>query len=125
MKIRQVELLLILYEYNAFKTSWLSSRQIALDMGIEPSQVINLIHCLEKEGLIIYKPYHGARLTPLGFAQTHQFGYLEILWAVLLKQVLGLSWAEAFVEARRLCAATSQRLRPYLELWYQQFLQRH
>ncbi len=83
--------------------------QIASALGVAPGTVTAMVKTLEKDGLLIYEPYSGVRLTTEGRrAAVHVLRRHRLIELFLVK-TLGLDWSEVHQEAEQLEHAMSDK----------------
>ena len=93
--------------------------QLADALSISPVSVNEMCRKLQDHGLVIYRPYKGALLTPEGEQRAHYILRRHRLWEVFLVGKLGFSYEEAHEAACELEHATAKtvadRLDAFLE----------
>lgn len=87
-----------------------SNKKVADALQVSPASVSEMLLRLQKEGLIIYTPYKGSKLTEKGITLLYPVVQSHRLWEVFLMQYLGYTWREAHEDAHLLEHATSERL---------------
>jgi len=90
--------------------NFVSNKDLASKLEIAAASVSEMMLCLQKEGLVEYRPYHGTKLTDEGLKICNVVVKNHRLWEVFLMRHLGYSWAEAHEEAELLEHATTLRL---------------
>ncbi|GIX05780.1 MAG: hypothetical protein KatS3mg115_0183 [Candidatus Poribacteria bacterium] len=75
---------------------------IAQRMGISPASVTNMLRKLGDLGLIEYRPYQGARLTPVGRRIALEIIRHHRLLELYLTEHIGFSWDQVDAEAEQL-----------------------
>ncbi len=84
--------------------------QIASALAVAPGTVTAMVKTLEKDGLLIYEPYSGVRLSDDGRRMALHVLRRHRLIELFLVEVLGLDWSEVHQEAERLEHAMSDKL---------------
>ncbi len=84
--------------------------QIASALEVAPGTVTAMVKSLEKDGLLIYEPYSGVRLTSTGRNAALHVLRRHRLIELFLVETLGLDWSEVHQEAERLEHAMSDKL---------------
>lgn len=84
--------------------------QIAATLEVAPGTVTAMVKTLEKDGLVIYEPYSGVRLTDGGRQMALDVLRRHRLIELFLVETLGLDWSEVHEEAERLEHAMSDKL---------------
>ena len=84
--------------------------QIAAALELAPGTVTAMVKTLEKDGLLIYEPYSGVRLTAAGRLSALHVLRRHRLIELFLVEALGLDWSEVHQEAERLEHAMSDKL---------------
>ena len=92
-----------------------NNKQIAEMLQIAPASVTEMLGKLKREGLIIYEPYKGSRLTEEGVRAAITLVRGHRLWEVFLMRHLGYSWSEAHEDAELLEHITPSRLTARLD----------
>ncbi len=87
-----------------------SNKQIAEVLKIAPASVTEMLAKLNREGLTVYEPYKGSRLTQEGLRIAISLLRGHRLWEVFLMRHLGYSWSEAHEDAELLEHITPPRL---------------
>ncbi len=84
--------------------------RIACALEVAPGTVTAMVKTLEKDGLLIYEPYSGVRLTAEGrHAALHVLRRHRLI-ELFLVETLGLDWSEVHQEAEQLEHAMSDKL---------------
>ena len=117
MSREQAGLLLVLLEQAPH--IWLPTGKLAVRLEVGASSVVNLLCRLEQKNWVCRKPYQGSRLTEEGRCRACQLRQTELLWSMVLHQILLLPWPEAQQEAQQLRGFTSPNLVRYLWDWQQ------
>jgi len=93
--------------------------QLAETLSISPVSVNEMCRKLQEQGLVVYRPYKGASLTPEGEQRAYRVLRRHRLWEVFLVEKLGLEYAQAHDAACQLEHATpdlvTDRLDAFLE----------
>ncbi len=84
--------------------------RIAAALEVAPGTVTAMVKSLEKDGLLIYEPYSGVRLTVEGRRAALHVLRRHRLIELFLVETLGLDWSEVHEEAERLEHAMSDKL---------------
>ena len=92
-----------------------NNKQISEMLQIAPASVTEMLGKLKREGLIIYEPYKGSRLTEEGVRAAITLVRGHRLWEVFLMRHLGYSWSEAHEDAELLEHITPSRLTARLD----------
>ncbi|MDO4565610.1 MAG: metal-dependent transcriptional regulator [Clostridia bacterium] len=90
--------------------SFVSNKRLCEKLGLSGASVSQMLGKLEKQGLIEYRAYHGARLTQEGLSACVELVRSHELWEVFLMRHLGYSWREAHEDAHLLEHSASERL---------------
>ena len=88
---------------------------LSRELGISPVSTNQMCHKLQDQGLLIYRPYKGASLTPEGKQLAHRILRHHRLWEVFLVEKLGFDYIRAHEIACRLEHATSGLLADRLD----------
>jgi len=80
---------------------------LAERLGISSVSANEMVRKLVEQKLVLYEPYKGVSLTPVGQAQALAVIRRHRLWERFLTDVLGLSWDRVHEEACRLEHVTS------------------
>ncbi len=98
------------------KAIWLNARDgpastgtIATSLGISDASVTGMLGKLNGLGVVSYRRYHGAQLTPSGEQQALQLLRCHRLIETFLIEYLGYRWDEVHSEAEALEHAVSDR----------------
>jgi DtxR family Mn-dependent transcriptional regulator len=98
------------------KAIWLNARDgpvsnstVAMSLGVSRSSVTGMLSKLSDLGLVSYKRYHGAQLTPGGEKQALQLLRRHRLVETFLIEHFGYGWDEVHSEAEVLEHAVSDR----------------
>ena len=92
-----------------------TTKAVALRLGIASASVTEMLARIAKEGLISYEPYKGTQLTDKGVAACINVVRSHELWEVFLVRYLGYSLSEAHNDAEALEHATSSLLAERLD----------
>ncbi len=84
--------------------------RIAAALEVAPGTVTAMVKTLEKDGLLIYEPYSGVRLTAEGRRAAVDVLRRHRLIEQFLVETLGLDWSEVHEEAEQLEHAMSDKL---------------
>ncbi len=76
-----------------------SVSRVADDLGVSVPSVNEMIKKLAKRDLLVYEPYHGVILTPVGHRIADQVLRTRRLWATFLAEHLGFSPMDADAQA--------------------------
>jgi len=79
-----------------------STNSIAHELGTSPASVTDMVKKLNDKGLVIYKPYHGTRLTEKGRKIALSIIRKHRLWEVFLVEKLNFSWEQVHEVAEQL-----------------------
>jgi len=82
-------------------------KAVAEDLSVSPASVTEMAGRLDDQGLCVYEPYKGVRLTKRGRREALKLLRNHRLWERFLSDVLHLPWDTVHVEAHRLEHATS------------------
>jgi len=69
--------------------------ELAWEFSISPVSVNEMCRKLQDQGLVVYRPYKGASLTPEGERQAYYILRRHRLWEVFLVEKLGFDYAQA------------------------------
>ncbi len=83
---------------------------IASALEVAPGTVTSMVKTLEKDGLLVYEPYSGVRLTAEGRRAAIHVLRRHRLIELFLVETLGLDWSEVHQEAEQLEHAMSDKL---------------
>jgi DtxR family Mn-dependent transcriptional regulator len=89
--------------------------QLAQELSISSVSVNEMCRKLQEQGLVIYRPYQGASLTPEGEQRAYYVLRRHRLWEVFLVERLGLDYEEAHEAACRLEHVTSNAVADRLD----------
>jgi len=92
-----------------------SLSQLAKALSISPVSVNEMCRKLQDQGLVIYRPYKGALLTPEGERQAYYVLRRHRLWEVFLVEKLGLDYTKAHEVACQLEHSTPKLLADRLD----------
>lgn len=84
--------------------------QLAAEVRVAPGTVTAMLKALNQQGLVVYTPYEGVRLTEAGRALALAIVRRHRLLELFLARSLGLEWDEVHEHAERLEHAVSDRL---------------
>jgi DtxR family Mn-dependent transcriptional regulator len=84
--------------------------QIGTALAVAPGTVTAMVKTLEKDGLLVYEPYSGVRLSADGRQMALHVLRRHRLIELFLVEILGLDWSEVHEEAERLEHAMSDKL---------------
>lgn len=84
--------------------------RIASALEVAPGTVTAMMKTLEKDGLLLYEPYSGVRLTAEGRNAAVHVLRRHRLIELFLVETLGFDWSEVHEEAERLEHAMSDKL---------------
>ncbi|MEE8524635.1 MAG: metal-dependent transcriptional regulator [Thermoanaerobaculia bacterium] len=84
--------------------------QIGTALAVAPGTVTAMVKALEKDGLLVYEPYSGVRLSADGRQMALHVLRRHRLIELFLVEILGLDWSEVHEEAERLEHAMSDKL---------------
>lgn len=79
-----------------------STSSVARHLSVADASVTDMLRRLQKAGLLEYKPYYGATLTPEGRTIALQMLRRHRLIELFLHQVMGFGWEQVHDEAERL-----------------------
>lgn len=89
--------------------------QLAEALSVSLVSVNEMCHRLQDLGLVVYRPYQGASLTPEGEGQAHHILRRHRLWEVFLVEKLGFDYDQAHEAACQLEHATPNPLADRLD----------
>jgi len=89
--------------------------QLAEALSISPVSVNEMCRKLQEHGLVVYRPYKGASLTPEGERRAYYILRRHRLWEVFLVRELGFDYTEAHDAACQLEHSTSNLLTDRLD----------
>ncbi len=89
--------------------------QLADDLSISPVSANEMCRKLQDHGLVIYRPYKGASLTPEGERRAYYILRRHRLWEVFLVNKMGLDYDQSHDIACQLEHATSELLADRLD----------
>jgi len=89
--------------------------QLAEALSISPVSVNEMCRKLQEQGLVVYRPYKGASLTPEGERRAYRILRRHRLWEVFLVEKLGFDYDQAHDAACRLEHATPNLLTDRLD----------
>lgn len=87
---------------------------LALDLGVAPASVTEMVKRLGDQGLVQHVPYKGASLTETGLAEGATMVRNHRLWERFLVDILHMDWDQVHDEACALEHATSPHLAEHL-----------
>lgn len=90
---------------------------LARYLGVRPASVTGMLKRLAQDGLVDYRPRHGARLTPQGRNIALRMVRKHRLLERFLHDVLGFPWDRVHEEAERLEHAVSDEFIHRLAVW--------
>lgn len=90
---------------------------LAEEFSISSSSVNEMCRKLEKQGLLIYKPYKGVLLTSKGEEKAHYILRRHRLWEVFLVKKLGYNYEDAHEVACQLEHSTPRELANHLDVF--------
>ena len=79
-----------------------STSNVARRLSVTDASVTDMLRKLQKAGLLAYKPYYGAALTPEGRLQALRIIRRHRLIELFLHQVMGYGWDQVHEEAEKL-----------------------
>jgi len=91
--------------------------QLARELSISPVSVNEMCRKLQDDGLVIYRPYKGASLTPEGERRANYILRRHRLWEVLLVEKLGFEASKAHEVACALEHSTPDLVADRLDLY--------
>jgi len=91
--------------------------QLARALSVSPVSVNEMCRKLQDQGLVIYRPYKGASLTPDGERRAYRVLRRHRLWEVFLVGKLGFEYAQAHEAACQLEHATPDAVADRLDLF--------
>lgn len=68
---------------------------IAKELGVAPPSVTDMLQKLEREGLVVYEPYKGAKLTEKGRTEGRRILGRHRIMQAFLQEVCGMQHREA------------------------------
>ena len=101
MTSNKEDYLKVIYEEGGLE-KLVPNKMIADKLGVAKASVSEMLPKLQQQGLIIYEPYKGSRLTDEGLAACMDVVRSHRLWEVFLMRHLGYSWREAHEDAHLL-----------------------
>lgn len=87
----------------------ITTRDLALRLGVRPASVTGMVHRLVELGLVRHEPYRGVELTEAGLRVALEMLRHHRLLETFLERVLGYRWDEVHDEAERLEHVISER----------------
>lgn len=99
-----------IYLLESARGAAVSTSELADRLGVRSASVTGMVRHLAAEGLIVYAPYHGTRLTPGGRRLALSVVRRHRLLETLLVEELGMSWDEVHAEAEVLEHSISDRV---------------
>ncbi len=98
---------------------YVSNKHISEGLLVAPSSVSEMISRLDRDGLVDYRPYHGAKLTQRGQERAQAIIRKHLIWEYLLETKLGYAKDEVHDLAEVLEHATpadlADRLAEFIE----------
>jgi len=91
--------------------------QLAQELSISPISVNEMCRKLQDDGLVVYRPYKGASLTPEGERRANYILRRHRLWEVLLVEKLGFEASKAHEAACALEHSTLDMVADRLDLY--------
>ena len=116
MTSNKEDYLKIIYEEGGLQKA-VANKVIAEKLGIAAASVSEMLTKLEKQGLVHYQPYKGAKLTDEGLSMVIDVVRSHRLWEVFLIRHLGYTWREAHEDAHLLEHATPKRMIDRLDMF--------
>jgi DtxR family transcriptional regulator, Mn-dependent transcriptional regulator len=89
------------------KSEKASTSKVARHLEVKDSSVTDMLRKLKAAGLLEYKPYYGATLTPKGRTMALKIQRRHRLIELFLHEVMGYSWAQVHEDAEKLEHAVS------------------
>jgi DtxR family Mn-dependent transcriptional regulator len=89
-------------ELSEDKESWVSTNAMAAHLDVKPPSVTAMVQVLSELGWAEHRPYHGARLTPVGRKLALSLVRKHRLWETFLVERLGFKWDEVHDIAEQL-----------------------
>ncbi|MEA3407209.1 MAG: metal-dependent transcriptional regulator [Chloroflexota bacterium] len=89
--------------------------RLAEELSVSPVSVNEMCRKLQEQGLVIYRPYKGASLTPEGEREAYRVLRKHRLWEVFLVEKLGYAYDKAHDAACQLEHGTSDLLAERLD----------
>ena len=83
-------------------STWVSTSQMAVHLGVKPPSVTAMVQVLSELGWAEHRPYYGARLTATGRKLALSLVRKHRLWETFLVQRLGFGWEEVHDIAEQL-----------------------
>ena len=105
--------------HEAGHGQYVSNKEIATGLNVAPPSVSEMITKLAQEGLVAYKPYSGAMLTPQGQKLAIELVRKHEIWEYFLEHKLGYTKTEVHELAELLEHATSTDLANRLAAYIQ------
>jgi DtxR family Mn-dependent transcriptional regulator len=99
-----------LYELQGRDASAVGTTAVAERLGVTPASASGMLRRLADEGVVEYRPYHGARLTPEGERLALEVIRHHRLLELFLAEVLGMPWDRVHAEAEVLEHHISEEL---------------
>ena len=91
--------------------------RLATALSVSPVSVNEMCRKLQDQGLVVYRPYKGASLTPDGERRAYRVLRRHRLWEVFLVEKLGFGYAQAHEAACQLEHATPDAVADRLDLF--------
>jgi DtxR family Mn-dependent transcriptional regulator len=99
-----------LYELQGRDESPVGTTAVAERLGVTPASASGMLKRLADEGVVVYEPYHGARLTPEGERIALEVIRHHRLLELFLAEVLDMPWDRVHAEAEVLEHHISEEL---------------
>jgi DtxR family transcriptional regulator, Mn-dependent transcriptional regulator len=99
-----------LYELQEREPKGVGTTAVAQRLGVAPASASGMLRRLADEGLVEYRPYHGARLTPEGERLALEVIRHHRLIELFLAEILGMPWDRVHEEAEVLEHHISEEL---------------
>jgi DtxR family Mn-dependent transcriptional regulator len=99
-----------LYELQGRDETPVGTTAVAERLGVTPASASGMLKRLADEGVVVYEPYHGARLTPEGERIALEVIRHHRLLELFLAEVLDMPWDRVHAEAEVLEHHISEEL---------------
>ncbi|WP_375386411.1 metal-dependent transcriptional regulator [uncultured Microbacterium sp.] len=99
-----------IYHHTEWQSEHITPSQLALELGLAPSSVTEMVQKLAAQGLVTHRPYGPVSLTPAGERRAAEVVRRHRLIETWLVQEYGYAWDEVHDEAEVLEHTVSDRL---------------
>lgn len=110
MTLTEEDYLKAIFHLAKVNKSAIATNTIAVQIGIRPSSVTDMVKKLADKGLVNYKKYQGVTLTDQGMENALSIVRKHRLWEVFLVNKLDFSWDEVHEVAEQLEHIKSEKL---------------